>query len=341
MLAAGAVIAFGAGSASAGFILNGAGMQTVLSGSSLNNAALDVQTNTTWPPGTTVPGKPYTLNTGFAGQTCDNIATARLLMTVWGGTANYTCNLKVSLNGASDPFADITMGGTGDANPMFDGVHASVYGGGSGLWLVAVPVPVAALNKNGAANNVSVTVTTSDSFDGRIQQLTLASVYQKASLNNRLDYFIAEGTGDIYATPDVPNGKVDSRTAALNTGGNIGNVSEADLYALYTYGDLNQNDRLRFNGTWLGSSDVANKQNGRTDLNYVPDLVSFDVTGSLLADNSVTFSVSAADMAGTRETSLRPSMAALAVYHSVPEPGSVGLLALAGIGLLGRRRRTA
>ena len=129
--------------------------------------------------------------------------------------------------------------------------------------------------------------------------------------------------------------------SALNTGGNIGNVSEADLYALYTYGDLNQNDRLRFNGTWLGSSDVANKQNGRTDLNYVPDLVSFDVTGSLLADNSVTFSVSAADMAGTRETSLRPSMAALAVYHSVPEPGSVGLLALAGIGLLGRRRRTA
>jgi len=332
----------------AGYAQYGQGMQTVLNGSGIANGALYLQTNSTWvnsgtftpPAGGNGMPKPYALETTFSAPACDQVLDARLLMTVWGGTPDYTCGLAVDINGAS-ALSGLTMGSTSDANPTFSDTEPCVYGSGYGVWLVSVPLPAGLMKTDGAANLVSVTVSDeTQQFDGRIQQVSLLAVYQDASLNNIFDYVVAEGSGDIYRNEDLTKTppKVESRTVDLGTA-DTANVTSAVLHALYTYGTDEQNDRLYFNGAQYGGDDVSNFDADSSPFDYGPDLVSFDVAADLVATNRILFTVSDADgVPDTREYSLRPQLAVLEVTHAVPEPATITTLGVGILALLRRRR---
>ncbi|MCD6365054.1 MAG: DUF3344 domain-containing protein [Planctomycetes bacterium] len=343
-----ATAAFDNNPALAGYAQYGHGMQTVLNGTSIANGALYLETNSTWvnsgaftpPAGGNGMQKPYVLETAFSAPACDQVLEARLLMTVWGGTRDYTCGLAVNVNGAS-ALSEMTMGSTTDANPTFNGVESCVYGSGYGVWLVSVPVPPAMLNTDGSTNAVSVTITdTTQEFDGRIQQVSLLAVYQDASLHNTFDYVVGEGSGDIYRDENLSYSppKVESRTVDLGPTDTAG-LTSAHLHALYTYGTDEQNDRLYFNGVPFGGNDVAAFDADASVLDYEPDLVSFDVTAELAATNSLLFTVSDVDgVPDAREYSLRPHLAVLEVTHAVPEPAAATALGIGLLALLRRRR---
>lgn len=336
------IVAGSATPALADYAKYGDGMQVVASGTVVNGG-LDIQSSGYWlnsGAAITSSSQTYTLNGSFSGRSCDSVVAARLVLTLWGANASNTAQVDVSINGGS--LASLTIGGDGlngstaDANPAFSANQANVYGGGSGVWLVSIPIADTSVLKTTDSNNdFSVTITPqyqggSVPFDGRVNQVSLIEVYQKASLNNTFQYAIAEGTGDIYK---ATSGGAAFRTVDLGSVSTAG-LQSATLHALYTYGDSGQNDRLYFDGVQLGGNDVANHQDGNTALNFVPDLVRFDVTGNLLSINSVRFSVDANDgIPGTLETSLRPSLAVLEVT-SVPEPVTLGLLAIGALGVL-------
>ena len=61
-------------------------------------------------------------------------------------------------------------------------------------------------------------------------------------------------------------------------------------------------------------------------MNFGPSVVTFNVLGNLGATNTVEFDVSAADVPGTRETTLRPQVAVLAVTR--PAAASAPRLAI-------------
>lgn len=328
------VTAAGATAARADYNKYGQGMQVVASGT-LTNGGLDIQTVSPWlnagAPISTMADT-YTLNTTFTGPACDSIVASRLVLSIWGANASNTCRLDVSANGTS--LGSVSFGGDGlngstlDPNPAFSTSQTNVYGGGSGVWLVSIPITnLGVLNRNAANNDFALTLTPlyqggSVPFDGRFVQASLVSLYQKADLNNSFAYALAEGTGDIYRGT---TGAEKSRSASLGTA-DTANVAAATLRALYTYGDLNQNDRLYFNGVPLGGDDIAQYAGTSGHLNYGPDLVSFDVTSALAGTNSLEFSVDAADgIPGTLESSLRPSLAILTIAQ-VPEPASIAML---------------
>jgi hypothetical protein len=288
------------------FASAGHGIQPVAQGT-VANGALYLETRATWTNQAT-PAKPYVIDTWFALPACDSVPVSRLNLTVWGGTANYTCDLAVQINGTNLSAANpLVFGSTNDANTVFSSTQPNVYGSGSGVWLVGLPVASDLIFKDGTSNHIQITITTPDSFDGRVNQVTLAAVYQKPALNNAFDYVLAEGSGDIYRTPS--GAQTDKRT--VNWGAaNPASATVARLHALYTYGDTGQNDRLYFNGTQLGTDDVAGWDKTGTGLDYGPGVVDFDVLSLLAATNSATFSVAASDVPDTRETSLRPQWVA-------------------------------
>jgi hypothetical protein len=302
--------------AHAGFAAQGQGMQTVLQ-NTIPNGALFMESRATWSNAAT-PAKPYLVDAWFAFPACDAVPVSRLVMTVWGGTAAYTCSLGVQINGTNLPLASpLTFGSTNDTNTVFSATAPSVYGSGSGVWLIGLPVPDGLLLKNGVSNHVAIAINSTDGFDGRINQVTLVAVCQSASLNNNFSYAIAEGSGDIYRVPTAP--QVDARTNSLGLASTNGAMA-ARLRALYTYADIGQNDRLYFNGVQLGSDDVAGWDKTASGLDYGPTLLSYDVLGSLAVTNTVKFSVAAADVPGTRESSLRPQLAVLEVIGPATPP---------------------
>ncbi len=321
-LALGAGLSLSPTPAHAGFAAQGQGLQVVLAGAA-PNGALYLETRPTW-TNVAIPDKPYTVEAWFALPRCETVAVSRLVLTVWGGTSSYVCHLGARINGTNLPFAaPLVFGTASDANASFSASLPSVYGSGSGVWAIALPVPGAMLHRDGASNRVELTVTTPDSFDGRIHQVTLLAVYQDAALNNTFEYAIAEGSGDLYRTPVAP--QADARTVALGAA-NPTNAAAARLHALYTYADIGQNDRLYFNGVQLGGDDAAGWDKAASSMDYGPTALSFDVLGSLAASNAVTFSVSAADVPGTRESSLRPQLAALEVTRPPAAPSlAIGL----------------
>lgn len=297
----------------AGFSAPGQGLTNVLSGS-VPNGALSWQTTTNWINGT-VPAKPYVLETGYTLPVCDAIPVARLVMTVWGGTANYVSQMTVAINGTNLPTANpLVFGSTADTNAIFSTTNANAYGAGSGLWLITLPVPAEMLFKNGTSNCVSVTQTTPDSFDGRIHHVTLVAIYQSGALTNVFDYALAEGSGDIYRAPTSVQTNQRNFTLTVNPA----NVTAATFTALYTCADTGQNDRLYFNSAQLGSDDVATWDKVGTGLDFGPSIVSFDVLTNLLATNAVKFTVATGDgVPDTRESSLRPQLSVLAVTRGV------------------------
>jgi hypothetical protein len=287
----------------------GDGISNVLSGS-VANGALYFQSSTNW-LNSGSPSKPYVLTNYYTLPVCDSISVARIMTTVWGATANYSDQMTVTVNGTNLPLANpLTFGTTADANAEFSPTAASVYGVGSGLWLVTLPVPPEMLFKDGSSNSIVINQTTPDSFDGRIHHVTFLAVYQNSTLANTFDYAIAEGSGDVFKSPSGT--QVSQRNVAF-AAVNPTNATAATITALYTYGDTGQNDRLYFNGVQYGSDDVA--QWDKSIANYGPSIVSFDVLASLTNNNTLTFSVGS-DVPATQETSLRPQLAVLAVTRA-------------------------
>jgi hypothetical protein len=314
----------------------GVGLQTVLSGT-VDDGALYMSSQATWTnDANPAVGQPYTINTSFTMPSVDSIVNGRLVLTAWGGTSNYTANMDVTVNGNHLVSGGLFFGKADDSNATFSASQPSVYGSGAGVWLIGLPINPLWLNTNGSANSVSITVTTSNSFDGRISQASLLSVYQDDALNNRFQYAIAEGSGDLYRTP---TGAQTSQWTAAFGALSLADPTAATLSAVYTYGDASQNDRLYFNGAALGgssSNNIAQWAPSPTGLSYGPDAVSYDVLSLVEVTNSALFSVGL-DVPGTRETSLRAQIAVLEVY-AIPEP-SAWLLTTLGAVLLSRGRR--
>jgi hypothetical protein len=285
----------------------GHGITNVLSGS-VANGALYWQSTTNW----LNTGNPiqtygtYAITNNYSLPACDSVSVARIVMTVWGGTANYVSEMTVTINGTNLPAASpFIFGTTNDANPVFSATSANAYGSGSGVWLVTLPVPPEMLLKDGTPNTIVVSQTSTNNFDGRVQHVTLLAVYQRVDLANTFDYAIAEGGGDLYRAP--AGAQVSQRSVAFAPVNPVG-ATAATLTALYTYGDA-LNDRLYFNGVQFGSDNVADWNTAV--VNNGPSVVSFDVLAHLAASNTVTFSLGA-DVP-TPETSLRPQLATLTV----------------------------
>jgi hypothetical protein len=340
-LATGAALALALTNSHASYSSAGQGMQTVLSGT-VDNGALYMSSTATWINATPSPGglQPYTNTTVFPMPQADSVVLGRLIFTEWGAMPSYTNTMDVTVNGTSLlGGTPLSFGTTTDANASFSAMQPSVYGAGTVVWLVSLPVPAALLHLDGSPNTVQILETLPTS-DGRISQVSLLSVYQNASLNNQFQYAIAEGSGDIYRTPAT--GQTDSRTVSFG-GLALANPTAATLSALYTYGDSGQNDRLFFNGTQLGGDDIATWGSSGKTLAYGPDVVSEDVLSLLgSGSNDVRFSVSAADVPGTRESSLRPQIATLGITQTVPEPSAVALVVISLGGLsIARCRRQA
>lgn len=297
-----------------GYAFEGTGMTNVLSGT-VADGAVALSSVPTWIDNT-MPSLPYTNETGVAVPPCDRIVSSRLFMTVWGGTADYACEMTVSVNGTDLPFAaPFVFGTTAYSNSLYSTESPRAYGSGYGVWFVSVPVPSELLHTDGTTNAIRVIENdAANEFDGRIQHVTLVTVYQSAALANVFDYSIAEGEGLLYSYPTAP--KVDKRTIALDAVG-TNDVLSAGLTALYTYGNTGQYDKLFFNGTQFGGDDVAQGDNtwGGT---YGPSVVSFDVTGALAVDNEVTFDVCSSDVLDPPEGSLRPELAVLGVSREAP-----------------------
>jgi hypothetical protein len=324
----------------AGYNWGGDGMGVVSSGT-IPNGAVSLQSVGAWPTYTNVPGG---YSTQFTTPVCDDVVASRLVLALYGGTASNTANVTVTVNGVS---TSATIGGgtaSPDTNPEFTTGQTNVYGStSSGAWVVSLPV-AADLNINGTANSVNVTVADlSGNFDGRLVYASLWDVYQKASLNNKFRYAVAEGSGDIYS---VTPGTAQSPTVAsrwVDMGAfDTGNLQTATLDTLYTYVHSGQDNHLYItsndtsNGTLLGGDPAVSSSS-----TYAPVQAGFGITSDLSAtDNWVKFSVDPADGVTSSGTSvLRPQVAILEATSAAPEPASLSFLAVGGGTLLLRRHR--
>ena len=298
-----------------GYAFEGLGVTNVLTGS-VANGGLFWATVPTWL--NVPPSLPYTNELAFGLPTCDRFVASRLVITLWGGEPDFTCQMTVTVNGTNLPVASpFVFGTTNDLNALFDAGAPCAYGSGYGVWLVTLPVPGGMLHTDGSSNTVSVIETTPDEFDGRIEQVTLVAVYQSSALTNVFDYALAEGSGDIYAAPTPP--EVDHRTVMFGAV-NPTNATAATLTALYTYGHTGENDELFFNGTQLGGDDIAQ---GDTSTYFGPSVATFGVLTNLVATNAVEFTVAAGVVPDPRdgtESALRPQFAALAVTGPTSAP---------------------
>jgi len=310
-------------------MLSGYNLDVVQSGQGLAHAGVSYLMNPTW---NEAGGGLYApISTTFTLPSCTAIDFSRLYLDIWGGMPTNTATVAVSVNGTQ--LAPISIGGTSDANPTYNAATTCVYGSGYGTWQLAVPVSDSLLYTNGAANAVTWTVNDpTGMFDGRTYSASLVTVYTSPSLNQTLDYDLAEADGTMRNTPGA-TGAPSSRTLTI-TGVNTANVTSATYYAGYTFGLTGEYNSLSFNGTALGNptNDVAQGSNA----NYGPSVVSSDVTSFLSGTNTVQYSVA---MPGG-EALLQANIGLLEVTHpmATPEPGTLTLLAVGGFVLLAWRR---
>ena len=315
----------------AGYLQPGYDLQVVQSGQGLAHTSALYQMDPTWAGS----GLGVQINTSFASRSCQTIDFARLYLDIWGGTSAYTSTVTVSVNGTS--LAPVSIGGTGDANPTFNASKTCVYGTGAGMWEVAYASIDGLLKKDGTLNAVSFKVADpTGNFDGRTVSASLISIYTDPTVNQTLDYCLAEADGTMRNTPGV-NGSPSQRTLTF-TGIDTTDVTSATYIAGFTHGTTGQKDQIYFNGTTLGGpgNDVALG----TTSDYGPSNIPFDVTGLLSSSSTVRYSVDAADVGTPGEAYLRANIGLLEVTHPVPEPALLTLMATGAGVLIIRRRRT-
>ena len=315
-----AAIWLGAVPVRAGYTWGGDGLGVVASGT-IPNGALFVQSFSPW--GISYSNGPV-YSTQFATPACDDVVNARLVLGIYGGSAdNLASPLSVTVNGTA---TSLTVGGgtdNPDANPEFTTGQTNVYGSmSSGAWVVSIPV-AASLCTNGSASNVTVAISSSTGFDGRIVYASLWEVYQQASLNNTFQYAVAEGSGDIYSnTPGAAqSATVPSREVDMG-GFNTSTLQSAQLDTLYTYVHYQQDNRLYINGTQLGGDQAVSNPTNTSSSAWAAFPASFDVPSSALSlsDNWVKFSVDPADgVTSSGAEVLRPQVAILTAV-SAPSP---------------------
>ena len=175
------------------------------------------------------------------------------------------------------------------------------------------------LYTNGAPNTVSWTVNDpTGEFDGRTYDASLVTVYTSSTLNQTLDYNLAEANGYMQNTGNT--GAPGSRTLSIS-GVNTANLTGATVtysagYILGLTGSTGCYNSLSFNTQALGNptNDVAQ---GST-ANFGPSIVSSNVTGFLSANNTVQYSVA---MAGGSDN-LVPTVGLLAITRPMSVNGA-------------------
>lgn len=316
----------------AGYLKPGYDLQVVQSAEGLANSEVNYQTNALW----SISGRDVPVNTSFTLPAVQGISFARLYLDVWGATATYGCQINALLNGTS--LGTISVSGTNDTNPTFSLAQTSVYGSGAGAWQIAFGSIASLLHKDGTANTLSFVVSdTNNQFDGRTYAASLVSVLSDPSIDQTLDYYLAEADGAIRNTPGS-NGSPSTRSLTFS-GLEIANVDSATFHAGYTHGSTttgtNNLDQVYFNENRLGPAN--NDATTGDTVNYPPNNLSFDVTGYLSGTSTIRYSVNNTELGGTGDSYLRPNIALLEITH-VPEPTSVWLAILGGLALLGHRR---
>ena len=291
----------------AGYMLSGYDLEVVQSGQGLPHAGISYQMNQAW---NETGGNAYQpVTTTFTLPSCNNIDFARLYLDVWGGTPDNTANVGVSVNGQSLP--TIYIGGTSDSNPTYNAAETCVYGSGYGMWQLAVAGVGGLLNTNGSANTVTWTVSDPNGqFDGRTYCASLIAVYTDNSLNQTLDYNLAEADGAMQKNGST--GQPSSRTLTIS-GVNTANVTSATYYAGYTLGPTIKSNTLSFNGTLLGTNTNNVAQAPATG--YGGSLVSSNVATILSGTNTVQYSLT---MPGYSSYYLRANIGLLDVTHPLP-----------------------
>jgi autotransporter-associated beta strand protein len=183
------------------------------------------------------------------------------------------------------------------------------------VWELAVAGVAGLLYTNGTANTVTWTVSDSNGhFDGRTYDAALVTVYTSSTLNQTLDYDLAEANAYMQNSGDA--GAPSSRTLTI-TGVNTANVTGATYYAGYILGQTGAGgyNSLSFNGTALGNppNNVAQGSNE----NYGPSVVPCNVASALSGTNTMQYSVA---MSGGA-TNLVATVGLLAVTHPISVDG--------------------
>ena len=168
-------------------------------------------------------GGPVT--TSFTLPSCNAIDYSRLYLDIWGGMPAFSASVSISVNGTPLPTISI---GVGDTNPTQSrGSQTCVYGSGYGVWELAVAGVANLLYTNGTANTVTWCVNDpTGNFDGRTYDASLVTVYTSSTLNQTLDYDLAEANGFMQNSGDT--GAPSSRTLTI-TGVNTANVLRHNL----------------------------------------------------------------------------------------------------------------
>jgi len=219
---------------------------------------------------------PYTESFDLPGD----VVYARLYVGVWGGTADYTGTVKITVNG--ETLGTLNLAGKNDAN-------SNVACNGYGVYLVTYEV-TSRLTKG--ANTVSV-VTAGD-IDGRVYGITLAAVYENEGAPE-VKYWMNDGHENL--NDKTPH---DSCTTAFSAATSAN--SDASLTVGYLCGDRGEKDYLYINDNQIGGDDVADSME---DSAYGFDLKTFDVSSHFnTAENTILFERGA-------ETAIHPFIAVL------------------------------
>lgn len=264
-------------------------------------------------------------------------------MDVWGGSNYKNAQAEVTINGIARTIAfgntgDDTNGiATTDTHPTYDGDTTCVYGSGYGIWQLCLSDVADLLHTDGTANTVNVSITdpNATAFDGRVCDISLVSIYQDPSIDQTLDFYLAEADGSLRKSPGTVGAPM---TRSLTISGiDTTDVIAATYTAGYTHGSTGQNDQVYFNGEDLddAGTDVALG----TSSDYGSSNNPFDISLFLMETSTIRYSVDESEIGATAETSVRANVGLLTVTHTatVPEPSTISLLILGTVMLLGMR----
>ncbi len=335
-----------AASACARFLFEGYNPQTVREETDVPNAALDVQAGGLF-SSASYGGNVYAPDFEFTLPAGDSVRYSRLYVSWWGGSPGYTYTANVTINGV---LADqITFGGLGDANPIYDPHATCVYGSGFGVWLTALDVTSHVTL--GALNTVELELL-DEPFDGRCFHWQVVTAYDRPTAD-LLSYRLLEGLGymrgSITYSPPAPPGGWMLLERWMDLGDfELEGLTQAGLWMTYTHGVLGRLDWADLNGADLGGNDIADSSTPSPYINAPNasyfDFEYFDIT-PLLARSGNTLGAHTTTPAPPGQTSMNVGPLVVATYRTaqeelIPEPCSLALLACGlGMAAVARRRR--